>query len=178
MYFLPYLLFLILTIVYSISLSLMSCTLYNCIFFRLIALRHCTRLSASSFLMTSLQRRCGQHLGRLPAIIKSFTLNWHGDTCTWHDINIQLFTLLDQAFLSILWRWPKYLSLHDRILSGRLTIPSFWWSSCVLTRTSSWTPQIQQIISMSIDLERWFVSLGTSDLYQSYSEIFLIQGWR
>ena len=67
--------YLILPIVYSACPPLMGHTLCNCIFLGIIALRHPTRLSASSFLMlrslrsfviTSLQRSCGRTLGRIP----------------------------------------------------------------------------------------------------------------
>ena len=52
---------------------------------------------------------------------------------------------------------------------------SFSWSSWVLIRRSSRTPQIQWTIPLLADVKRRIVSLDTGHVSQPYSKLFLIQ---
>ena len=78
---------------------------------------------------------------------------------------------LGQTFVSILWSWPKYLSLHHRISSGPPIIPNFPWISWVLIRSSSRTPQIQRTIPLSADFKRLIVSLCSGHVLQPYRKL-------
>ena len=98
-------------------------------------------------------------------------------TCSWVGSFLMLISLRSFVikFVSVLWRWPKYLCLHQRISLGTLIILSFLWNSWVLILCSSWTPQIQQTIPLSADVKRHFVLLDAGHFSQPYSKLFLIQ---
>ena len=70
---------------------------------------------------------------------------------------------LEVAKLSILW-----------ISSRTLIIWSFSWSSWVLIRCSSRTPQIQRTIPLSAVVKRHIFSLDSGHVSQPYSKLFLI----
>ena len=90
-----------------------------------------------------------------------------------------LITLLDQAFVSTLWSWPKYLKpAPSSELFKDLNYTKLFmtlWSSNMLPKSDTTTHPVNHTLPLSADAIWHIISLDAGHVLQLHSKFFLIQ---